>query len=181
MLKLLFLILHSSYFFNPFALLSNVVQKGILSQKNFPIGNFPRVFSECAISQAATSQRLGPLRRRRLQLGHSAGARMGQEVKRHGQNRLGPSAAALTDLGSCRSGNHVFGNLPLGKIPPPFPHTHISQFLQLCQLFNLIIPYYIRYVQFSSFIYIFFYCRESKINDFPSIFFLFWRKTSFVT
>jgi len=40
----------------------------------------------------------------------------------------GPSAAALTDLGSCRSGDYVFGNLPFGKIPPnpPSPHTHIS-------------------------------------------------------
>ena len=130
MLKLLVLILHSSYFFNPFALLSNVVQKGILSQKNFPIGNFPRVFSECAISQAATSQRLGPLRRRRLQLGHSAGARMEQEVKRHGQNRLGAE----------RCGFDRLGKLPLRKsriwefatwenTPPLPPHTHFIVFI----------------------------------------------------
>ena len=132
MLKLLFLILHSS-FFNPFALLSNVVQKGILSQKHFPIGNFPRVFSECAISQAATSKRLGPLQRRRLRFGHSAGARMGQEVKRHGQNKLGAK----------RCGFDILGKLPLRKLriwefatwentPPPSPTHTFHRFYSYC-------------------------------------------------
>ena len=72
-------------------------------------GIFPRVTSQVAIFQVVTSQmcnfssgnfpkvRLGPLRRSRLQ--------------------QGPSAAARTDLGSCRLGNCTVGKLPLWKMP----------------------------------------------------------------
>ena len=53
---------------------------------------------------------LDPLRRHRLQWGTRA------------KRGWGPSAAARTDLGSCRLGNCTFGKLPLGKIPQESCH-----------------------------------------------------------
>jgi len=60
---------------------------------NFPGGNFLKV-------------RLGPLRRRRLQ--------WDGELSTTARTGWGPSAAARTELGSCRLGNCTFWKLALG-------------------------------------------------------------------
>ena len=76
----------------------------------FQVENSKWQLLKCVISQAATSQKLGTLGNgdRSLQgwvRGPSAADR----------TCLRPSAAARTDLGSCRLKNCTFGKLPLGK------------------------------------------------------------------
>ena len=84
----------------------------------FPKGIFPRATSQVMISQVATSQtcnfqngnfpkvRFGPPRRRWLQWGPRAAARMDQVAERHVQNRLGAYCY----------GQDRIGKLPLGKL-----------------------------------------------------------------
>ena len=90
----------------------------------FPRDIIPRATSQLTISQVATplmfkfpsghfpKVKLGPLRRRMLQLGPSDAARRpSARLEQDG----GPSAAGRTYLGSCHLGNCTFGKLPLGK------------------------------------------------------------------
>ena len=80
---------------------------------------FPKDFSQVAISQAATSQRLvRPSEAPHAAMQAKCCGYDGLEVQRCGQNRLGgPSTAGKTDFGSCRLGNCTFRKLPLGKNP----------------------------------------------------------------
>ena len=88
------------------------------SHRRLPKLQFPKwQLPKCTTSQAASSQMLGCLlRRRRMHWGQSTRTGWARGPSAEGITGQGASAAVRADLGSCRFGNCIFLRLPLGNI-----------------------------------------------------------------
>ena len=90
--------------------------KGDFPSDNFPSGNFTSV----QFLKRQVAKGIGHLRRRRLQSGPSAAAKMGQVAQRRSQNMPGAKRCGQDRLGKLHSwevasGENTLGKLPLGK------------------------------------------------------------------